>query len=205
MLGFTYNWENPDTHYQNGIDAHLDWAASQFFSEQLHAGLVGYFYQQLTGDSGRAVLGDFKSRFPRIGPQIGFLPGGREKWYVNLKGYYEFDARTGRRVERVGDAGASARIREEMSTPVSNQSEESTVMKLTRKQSLIAAALAGGLALTSVHAQTTPKPAAGIPPALTTPDKVETRIGTLDFKDGMPSKQIPYPNMGVWVGWTPET
>src|SRR6266576_2116253 len=28
----------------------------------------------------------------------------------------------------------------------------------------------------------------GIPPAITTPDKVETRIGTLDFKDGMPSK-----------------
>ena len=29
----------------------------------------------------------------------------------------------------------------------------------------------------------------GIPPAITTPDKVETRIGTLDFKDGMPSKE----------------
>ncbi|SEH70298.1 Uncharacterized conserved protein [Rhizobium tibeticum] len=31
--------------------------------------------------------------------------------------------------------------------------------------------------------------AAEIPPAITTPDKVETRIGTLDFKDGMPSKE----------------
>jgi hypothetical protein len=28
----------------------------------------------------------------------------------------------------------------------------------------------------------------GIPPAISTPDKVETRIGTLDFKDGMPSQ-----------------
>ena len=28
-----------------------------------------------------------------------------------------------------------------------------------------------------------------IPPAISTPDKVETRIGTLDFKDGMPSKE----------------
>jgi hypothetical protein len=27
-----------------------------------------------------------------------------------------------------------------------------------------------------------------IPPAITTPDKVETRIGTQDFKDGAPSK-----------------
>lgn len=52
VLGFTYNFENPDTDYQNGIDSHLDWAASQFLSEQLHVGLVGYFYYQLTGDSG---------------------------------------------------------------------------------------------------------------------------------------------------------
>jgi|SRR4029077_11064758 len=28
----------------------------------------------------------------------------------------------------------------------------------------------------------------GIPPSITTPDKVETRIGTMEFKDGMPSK-----------------
>ena len=34
-------------------------------------------------------------------------------------------------------------------------------------------------------AQTPP----GIPPSITTPDKVETRIGTLDFKDGAPSKE----------------
>ena len=33
-------------------------------------------------------------------------------------------------------------------------------------------------------AQTAP----AISPAISTPDKVETRIGTLDFKDGMPSK-----------------
>ena len=29
--------------------------------------------------------------------------------------------------------------------------------------------------------------ATAIPPSITTPDKVETRIGTLDFKDGAPS------------------
>ena len=33
-------------------------------------------------------------------------------------------------------------------------------------------------------AQTT----AGMPADITTPDKVETRLGTLDFKDGVPSK-----------------
>src|SRR5689334_7460206 len=30
--------------------------------------------------------------------------------------------------------------------------------------------------------------AAAIPPSITTPDKVESRLGTLDFKDGAPGK-----------------
>jgi hypothetical protein len=93
-LGFTYNWKNHDTNYRNGIDSHLDWAASQFISAQTHIGLVGYFYDQLTGDSGGgATLGSFKSRVSAIGPQMGhFFVVGEKKWYVNLKAYYEFDA-----------------------------------------------------------------------------------------------------------------
>ena len=30
---------------------------------------------------------------------------------------------------------------------------------------------------------------AAIPPAITTPDKVQTSLGTLEFKDGAPSKE----------------
>lgn len=95
VLGFTYNWENADTQYQNGIDAHLDWAASQFVSEQWHLGAVGYFYKQLTADSGAgAVLGDFKSQVAAIGPQAGyFFKVDGKTWYANLKGFYEFDAK----------------------------------------------------------------------------------------------------------------
>lgn len=95
VLGFTHNCKNDDTDYKNGTSAHLDWAASQFFNEQLHMGLVGYFYNQLSGDSGSgAVLGDFKSRVSGIGAQVGyFFPVGKQKWYVNLKGYHEFDAK----------------------------------------------------------------------------------------------------------------
>lgn len=94
VLGFTYNFENPDTDYQNGIDSHLDWAASQFLSEQLHVGLVGYFYYQLTGDSGDgATLGDFKSKVNGIGPQAGYsFKLGEKDAYLNLKGYWEFGA-----------------------------------------------------------------------------------------------------------------
>jgi hypothetical protein len=94
-LGFTYNFENSDTHYKNGTSGHLDWAASQFLSEQLHVGVAGYFYQQLGGDSGAgATLGDFKSRVYAAGPQLGyFFPVGGQKWYLNVKGYFEFNAR----------------------------------------------------------------------------------------------------------------
>ena len=89
VVGFTYNFENPDTHYQNGIDFHLDWGASQFLSEHWHVGLVGYVYQQLTGDSGSgATLGDFKSRVMGIGPQVGyFFELWERKWYGNVKAY----------------------------------------------------------------------------------------------------------------------
>jgi hypothetical protein len=90
--GFTYNFENNDTHYKNGIDGHIDWAASQFLSKQLHVGVVGYYFHQLTGDSGSgATLGDFKSQVAGIGPQAGyFFPVGKSKGYVNLKGYWDF-------------------------------------------------------------------------------------------------------------------
>jgi hypothetical protein len=32
--GLTYNFINPSTQYQNGIDAHIDWGASQFLTKQ---------------------------------------------------------------------------------------------------------------------------------------------------------------------------
>lgn len=91
--GVTYNFENPDTDYKSGVSGHLDWGASQFLSVRLHLGLVGYFYNQLTGDSGAgARLGDFKSRVNGIGPQGGyFFKMGEQQAYLNVKGYYEFD------------------------------------------------------------------------------------------------------------------
>jgi hypothetical protein len=94
--GLTYNFENPDTDYQSGIDGHIDWAASQFLNEHVHVGVVGYAFQQLTGDSGDgATLGDFKSRVFGVGPQVGykFNVNDATDGYVNLKGYYEFGAK----------------------------------------------------------------------------------------------------------------
>jgi hypothetical protein len=93
VLGFTGNFENQSTGYTSGIDSHLDWGASQFLTKQLQVGLVGYFYEQLSGDSGCApVLCPFKSRVIGVGPQIGYIfPVAGMQGYVNLKGYGEFD------------------------------------------------------------------------------------------------------------------
>ena len=94
-LGFTYNFENTHTQYQNGVDMHLDLGASQFLTKQLQVGLVGYFYDQLSCDSGSGNrVGCFESRVAGIGPQIGYIiPLSKEyQGYINLKGYKEFDA-----------------------------------------------------------------------------------------------------------------
>lgn len=59
-------------------------------------------------------------------------------------------------------------------------------------QKLQSTTLAAGLTATIATILTgcaTAQTTTGIPASLVTPDKVETRIGTLDFKDGQPSKQ----------------
>jgi hypothetical protein len=93
VAGFTYNLVNPSTNYQNGVDFHLDWGASKFLSKELFVGPVGYFYDQLSCDSGSGDrVGCFKSRVIGIGPQIGYLfPVGNMQGYLNLKAYGEFD------------------------------------------------------------------------------------------------------------------
>jgi hypothetical protein len=95
VLGFTYNFENDDTQYKNGIDMHLDWGASRFITKQWQIGAVGYFYNQLSCDSGTGDrVGCFESRVIGVGPQIGYIfeVGNGYQGYVNLKGYKEFDA-----------------------------------------------------------------------------------------------------------------
>jgi hypothetical protein len=52
-------------------------------------------------------------------------------------------------------------------------------MKATHARSLILATLIVALTLTSAHGQ-------NIPTSITTPDRVETHLGTLNFKDGTP-------------------
>ena len=94
VTGLTGNLTNPSTDYQNGIDWHMDWGASQFLSEQFYVGAVGYVYKQFGADSGAAlILGENKSQVAGIGPQTGYLfPIGEFQGYLGLKAYGEFGA-----------------------------------------------------------------------------------------------------------------
>jgi hypothetical protein len=75
----TYNFTNPATQYQNGVDVHL--------------ALVGYLYQEIGCDSGSGDrVGCFQSRVVGIGPQFGYIfpVGDKMQGYINLKAYGEF-------------------------------------------------------------------------------------------------------------------
>jgi hypothetical protein len=93
VLGFTYNFVNPSTQYQSGVDMHLDWGASQFLTKQWQVGLVGYLYQEIGCDSGSGDrVGCFQSRVVGVGPQVGYIfpIGDKLQGYLNLKAYGEF-------------------------------------------------------------------------------------------------------------------
>jgi hypothetical protein len=94
VSGLTYNFTNPHTDYQNGIDWHVDLEASRFLSKQFYVGAVGYSFNQLTGDTGTgATLGAYISRISAVGPEVGVLfPVGQMQGSLNLRGYWEFAA-----------------------------------------------------------------------------------------------------------------
>ena len=102
VFGVTFNGENNDTDYTTGTEAHLELTYKQHLKSGFSAGLVGYYYYQLTADSGGPkVLGDFKGRVASIGPEVAysFKAAGRTM-NVDLRWYHEFAARN--RVEGDG-------------------------------------------------------------------------------------------------------
>jgi hypothetical protein len=95
VLGFTYNFTNQSTQYQNGVDMHFDWGASQFLTKQFQIGLVGYVYKEIGCDSGSGDrVGCFQSQVVGVGPQVGFVMplSTTTQGYLNIKGYKEFAA-----------------------------------------------------------------------------------------------------------------
>jgi len=90
-VGMTFNAENPATDYRTGNELHFEWAAVQHFNEQFDAGLVGYYYQQVTGDSGDGATSAFKGLAAAIGATIGYtFKVGELPLSTRLKFYHEF-------------------------------------------------------------------------------------------------------------------
>lgn len=92
--GLTYSFMNGALQYQNGMDFHIDWAASQFVSKTVHIGIAGYFLQQITDDTGPgAKLGGFRGQAVGIGPQIGFMIPMSDGYqgYLSIRGYKDLE------------------------------------------------------------------------------------------------------------------
>ncbi len=98
--GILANTRNDDTNYRAGAEFHLDFTANQFLFESFAIGVRGYFYRQVTGDSGSgAVLGDFKGEAVGVGPGFIWLPKFAEgklvvqgKWMTDVHSGNRFDS-----------------------------------------------------------------------------------------------------------------
>jgi hypothetical protein len=92
--GIMFNTENNKTDYKTGSEFHVDFTINQFVSETFAIGLKGYYYKQVSGDSGSgALLGDFKSESVGVGPGFFWTPkfaGGR--LVIQGKWMHDFDA-----------------------------------------------------------------------------------------------------------------
>ncbi|KAA0074118.1 transporter [Tardiphaga sp. P9-11] len=93
-VGVTFNQTNTATDYKSGDEFHLEWAATKYITKEFTLGLVGYYYQQLTADSGTgARLGGYEGRVVALGGSIGYtFEIGKLPVSTRLKVYREFDA-----------------------------------------------------------------------------------------------------------------
>jgi len=94
VTGYMINDKNDDTDYDTGNELHMDFMFNQFFSETFAAGLHGYYYKQLEGDSGSgALLGDFKSDSYGIGPSLLWIPeSGGGRFSITASWLHDLDA-----------------------------------------------------------------------------------------------------------------
>lgn len=85
---------NTDTHYKSGNIVHIDLAAGKMLTPQFKLGVVGYYAQQISDDSGAgAIFGDRRLRILGVGPaaSFSFVANGVPMTLV-AKYYREFDA-----------------------------------------------------------------------------------------------------------------
>ncbi|MDR3590852.1 MAG: transporter [Negativicutes bacterium] len=91
--GIMFNKMNDATNYKSGNEFHVDLALNQFLTQNFAVGLHGYYYRQVTGDSGSgAVLGSFEGNSRGIGPAVLWMPkAGKGDLSVVAKWLHDLD------------------------------------------------------------------------------------------------------------------
>lgn len=101
-MGYIINGENGETHYKTGDEFHLDYTLAQYLSEDLGIGLLGYYYQQMSDDSGSGYddqnalflgrLEGYRSTGGALGPGVMWSPkvDGRPLNII-VKWLYEYE------------------------------------------------------------------------------------------------------------------
>ena len=87
FAGMDFNTKNDDTDYQTGNQFHLDLTAAEhlpLFGGIIGVGANGFYYQQVTGDSGSgaATFGEFKGRTVGVGPVVSYATKVSQKDFV---------------------------------------------------------------------------------------------------------------------------
>ncbi len=73
--GIMFNTRNTATDYKSGNEFHVDFAVNQFLAQNLALGIHGYYYRQVSGDSGSgAKLGGFEGESFGVGPALLWMP-----------------------------------------------------------------------------------------------------------------------------------
>lgn len=94
--GVDFNMENKATDYTSGTSLHLDLTVAQhlpLFGGFIGVGANGFYYQQLTGDSGPgARLGDLEGRTVGVGPVLSYIRSvGKTQLLTEIKWLPELD------------------------------------------------------------------------------------------------------------------
>jgi hypothetical protein len=94
--GVDFNTRNEAADYSSGTSLHLDLTVAQhlpLLGGFVGVGANGFYYQQLTGDSGSgALLGDFKGKTIGVGPVISYVRQiGKSQLLAELKWLPELD------------------------------------------------------------------------------------------------------------------
>ena len=100
--GLDFNLENQDMDYTSGTSLHFDLTVAQhlpLFGGFFGVGANGFYYQQITGDSGSdALLGDFEGQTYGVGPVLSYVRQvGKTQHLAEVKWLPELD--TDKRME----------------------------------------------------------------------------------------------------------